>query len=354
MILPNTLMLALVALGAGALLWSLWIVTFRAANADPLPANRWRFEYYSFDFALGAIIASLTLALTLGSLGWDGFAFTDELVLSGKRQELWAFLAGLLFTLGNMLMLGSASLSGVLLSMPVTTGLAFGLGAILMNVVNPGGSWIFLIAGLFVTIAALVFGFMAFHGLWLARIIANIQSGKAKSTSKAVNPKGFVLAVFGGLFMSGFFPLMDMARVPDLGMGPYTATFMCCTGILISTIMFNMFFMNLPVQGKPASFGTYFTSAPGKHIYGVLGGMLWALGTVGHYMAARMEGDAAVSGMLRFAGFQAPIVLSALLGLVIWKEMDEAESKPKNMAGIMLLLLLVAAVLYAMSAPAPK
>ena len=354
MILPNTLMMALLFLGGGALLWSIWIVTFRSAIAGQTSGPRWRFEYYCFDFALGALLAGLAIALTLGTLGWDGFAFLDELSLSGKRQELWAFLAGMTFTLGNMLMLGAASISGVLLAVPVATGLSFALGSILMNLVNAGGNWLLITGGLIITLIAVVFGFLSYHGVWSGRIMAAIQSGKAKSTKKSVNSTGFVLSVMGGLFMAGFYPLMDMARVPDLGMGPYTAGFMAAAGVFVSTIMFNMFFMNLPVQGKPAEFGIFFTGSAKNHLIGVAGGMLWAAGTVGHYVAARTDGAAQVLPLYRFAAFQVPTIIAGLLGLVVWKELAGSEGKAKSFAGIMLLLLFVAAVVLALAAPAAK
>ncbi len=67
MILTTSLMVSMVLLGAGMLLWGIWIATFRAATA---PGQRWRFEFYSFDFGAEPV-GGLALALTFGNLGWD-------------------------------------------------------------------------------------------------------------------------------------------------------------------------------------------------------------------------------------------------------------------------------------------
>lgn len=354
MILPNSLIMSLLFLGGGALLWSIWIVTFRSAIAEPVKGPRWRFEYYCFDFALGAVLAGLAAALTLGTLGWDGFAFRDELALSGKRQELFAILAGMTFTMGNMLMLGGASVSGVLLSVPIAAGLSFAVGSLLMNLVNSGSNVLLLSLGLLLTIIAAVFGFLAFYEVMSARNLALIQSGKAKSTRRSISTTGFVLSTLGGLFMSGFFPLMDMARVPDVGMGPYTSGFLVAAGILVGTLMFNMFFMNLPVRGKPAEFGIFFSAPAGNHLAGALGGALWLAGTVGHYVAARSEGAALVLPAWRFAAFLAPGLVAGILGLFIWNELKGTEAKTRSFAGVMVALLLFAAGAIVLAAPGAK
>ena len=350
MILTNSLMVSLVLLGVGMLLWGIWIATFRSATTG----TKWRFEFYCFDFGFGALIASLITALTLGTLGWDGFAFIDELGLSGKRQELWAFLGGMTFALGNMLMLGATSISGVVLSVPITAGLGFALGGILMNLVNPGGSWLTLNAGVVATLAALVFGFLAQRSAAGARLETAIREGRTKSTKKVVSLKGILLAVFGGLFIAGYFPLMDLARVPDLGMGPYTATFLCSLGIFFATIVFNLFFMNLPVQGNPAEIGGFFRGAARYHVLGFVGGALWSLGMVAHYVALRSEGAALPLPVYQYLALGIPGLIAGLLGLMAWKELAGDEGKVRTFGAAMIILLAIGVALTSMSPAALK
>jgi|SRR5215472_5426751 len=346
MILTTSLLVSMVLLGVGMLLWGIWIATFRAATA---PGQKWRFEFYSFDFGVGALVGGLTLALTLGNLGWDGFGFLDELGLSGKRQELWAFLAGVTFTLGNMLMLGAASVTGITLAVPVAMGLAFSLGGVLSNLVNPGGNWPMLAISCAAIIAALVFAYVADAGVAWARLEAAIQAGKTKSTRRNVSSKGFFLTVLGGLFLAAFYPLFDMARIPDLGVGPYTGGFLVGLAIFASTITLNLFFMNLPVQGKPAEFGDFFRGPLRLHLLGFVGGVLWVGGMVAHYVAVRSEGTAQPQPIYQYGAFGLSAVVAGLLGAALWNELGTADGKVRTFGFSMLLLVLIGVSLAALS-----
>jgi glucose uptake protein len=346
MILTTSLMVSMVLLGAGMLLWGIWIATFQAATA---PGRKWRFEFYSFDFAVGALVGGLALALTVGNLGWDGFGFIDELGLAGKRQELWAFLAGATFSLGNMLMLGAASVTGITLAVPISMGLAFSLGGILSNLVNPGGNWLMLSASGVVILAALVFAYLAGQGIAWAKLEAAIQAGRTKSTRRNVSSKGFVLTVFAGLFLAAFYPLFDMSRVPDLGVGPYTGGFLVSLGIFATTIALNLFFMNLPVQGKPAEFGDFFGGAVRLHLLGFIGGVLWVGGLVAHFVATRSEGAAQPQPIYQYGALGLSAVIAGLLGMAFRNELGIADGKVRTFSFSMVLLVLIGVALTALS-----
>src|SRR5882724_5073753 len=98
MILPQTNSLVLILMVLSMLCLGAWASTFKAAG-------KWRFELFYFDFAFGLLIAAIICAFTLGDLGFDGFSFIDDLQHAGKRQWLSAFLAGIIFNLGNMLLM---------------------------------------------------------------------------------------------------------------------------------------------------------------------------------------------------------------------------------------------------------
>src|SRR5580658_9796674 len=118
MILPGSNAAMLILLIAGMLAWGTWANMFKAAR------GKWRFELFCFDFAIGVLLAATALALTAGSLGFDGFSFADDLRLAGKRQELFGFLAGVIFNLGNMLLLGAVSVTGMAVAFPAAMGFA--------------------------------------------------------------------------------------------------------------------------------------------------------------------------------------------------------------------------------------
>ena len=88
------------------LCWGLWPGTIKLAG-------KWRVELYYIDFAIGIVFASLIAAFTFGSMGWDGFSVFDDFHLAGKKHDLFAFLAGTVFSLGNMLLIPAISLAGI-------------------------------------------------------------------------------------------------------------------------------------------------------------------------------------------------------------------------------------------------
>src|SRR5271165_2821990 len=124
MILPGSYTAALILLILGMLGWGLWANLFKAAG------GKWRFELFYFDFAVGVFIAALVVALTFGSLGFDGFSFRDDLQLAGKRQDVFAFGAGVIFNLGNMLLLAGVSVAGMTLAFPASLGCALVVAAL--------------------------------------------------------------------------------------------------------------------------------------------------------------------------------------------------------------------------------
>src|SRR5262245_36404269 len=106
MILPQTSTQTLILMIISLVCLGSWAITLKMTG-------KWRFELYCLDFALGAMIAVAIYAATLGSLGFDGFSFSDDLLHAGKRQLFFAFLAGTVFNLGNMLLIASISVAGM-------------------------------------------------------------------------------------------------------------------------------------------------------------------------------------------------------------------------------------------------
>src|ERR1700759_4993345 len=111
MILPQTYIGALIVMILSLLCLGLWPNTYKLAG-------KFRFELYSIDFAVGLGVAAFVVAFTAGNLGYDGFSLMDDLMQVHKRQWMDAFLSGAVFNLGNMLMIGSASIAGIAISFP--------------------------------------------------------------------------------------------------------------------------------------------------------------------------------------------------------------------------------------------
>ena len=102
------------------LCWGSW------ANTQKM-SGKWRFELFYFDYAFGVLLAAVICALTLGSLGYDGFSFLDDLMNGGKRYAAMGFGAGMIFNLANMLLVAAITVAGLAVAFPVGIGLALSL-----------------------------------------------------------------------------------------------------------------------------------------------------------------------------------------------------------------------------------
>jgi glucose uptake protein len=132
-----------------------------------------------------------------------------------------------------------------------------------------------------------------------------------------------------------------MGRAGDNGLGPYSAGFIFTVGILFSTFVYNLFFMNLPVKGQPVDITEYMHAAMQEHVMGALGGAIWYIGTITSLLGSRVEGSARVQPPLLYAFGQGGIIIAALCGIFIWSEFAGADVRVKTLLGLMLILLVI-------------
>ena len=67
-----------------------------------------------------------------------------------------------------------------------------------------------------------------------------------------------IIALVSGILMGLFYPLIEKGKEGDLGLGPYSIAVVFAIGVFLSTFVFNLFFMNLPIEGEPVEFMDYF------------------------------------------------------------------------------------------------
>jgi glucose uptake protein len=349
MILPTSHIASLLLLVLCLICWGSWANTFNATG------KKWRFELYYFDFAIGVVIAALICALTLGTLGWDGFSFMDDVRLAGKKQDLFAFAGGLVFNLGNMLLVGAISLVGLSVAFPAGLGVAMIIGGIWSFVVGPPASLLFRILGMLALVVSVVMSAMAYQAFAKARLVEMIQTGKTKSTKKQISMKGVVVACVGGLFLGSFYPLLQLSRDTEAGLGPYSGGFIFAMGILVSTFVFNLFFMNLPIAGKPVEMVEYFRAKAKPHGFGILGGIVWYLGALAAFVVIRAEGVARINPSISYLLTDGGILLATVWGLILWKELSGTDTKINYQIIMMLVFMMLGlGLLSAAPAFAPK
>jgi glucose uptake protein len=199
----------------------------------------------------------------------------------------------------------------------------------------------------------------AYRALALKRAREAIKSGRTKTTKVTASWKGIVLAGIGGPLVALCFPLVDLSREPELGMGPYAAAFMFAAGVFASTFVYNLVFMNLPVKGEPVELLEYFKQPKKSHLLPLLGGMVWAVGTVSLFVASSATAAAnAGAEPVPLLGPATAIVaglgatlLSALWGVLVWKEFAGAPARARALVALTLVLLAAGLALVLMEPP---
>jgi glucose uptake protein len=324
MILPTTYEAALLLLIVSMLCWGSWANTFKLAR-------KWRFELFYFDYAFGVMLLALIAAYTFGSLGTN-LSFSDNLLITGKRQLALALAAGGVFNLANILLVAAISLTGLAVAFPVGIGLALVIGVVWNYVLRPAGNPVLLFGGALLVVVAIVLDALAYrkHGQ---------ISGSA---AKGFSAKGLIISLVSGVLMGSFYPLVEMSTASEIGLGPYSVGVVFGVGVLLSTLVFNFYFMNLPVEGEPVALSDYFRGSARNHLLGLLGGAVWCIGAITNFVAssAQAQNEVQVGPAVSYALGQGATMISALWGLFVWKEFQGATAQVRTLLGVMMALFL--------------
>lgn len=323
MFIVNNYLLAVVLCFITMLCWGSW------ANTQKLAGKSWRYELFYWDYVIGILLFSIVLGLTLGSTGDAGRSFIPDLRQVTLGNYASALIGGAVFNLGNILLSAAVSMAGMTVAFPLGVGIALVLGVIVNYIGAPKGDPTTLFLGVLFIVVAIVLNAVA--------------SGKMhRSGASNSNRRGVVTAILAGVLMSFFYRFVAAAmdlnnfESPTPGMAtPYSAFFIFAVGIFLSNLVFNTVLMRRPFEGKPVSYSDYFSGRMSLHLVGILGGVIWGIGTALSYIAAGKAG-AAISYAL---GQGAPMV-AALWGIFIWKEFKGASRTVNWLLGLMFLFFL--------------
>ena len=346
MMIPTTYAVALGLTVLTMLCWGSWANTMKMSG-------KWRFELFYFDYSIGLFLAALIAAMTFGSYemgtvadtGSPTFSFLDNMSIGSRTSMAYAVGGGIIFNLANLLLVAAIAIAGLSVAFPVGIGIALIVGTILNYVIKPSGSPTLLFGGASVILVAIIVTAMAQRAYATAKARAEVAAAPVAAGNRAVlsrrraSPaKGIVISVVSGILMGLFYPLVEMSKRGDLGMGPYAAGFCFAVGVLLSTPVFNLFFMNLPVEGEPVSFKDYFSGTKRQHLLGLLGGMIWSVGMVSNFVASSAAKTATVGPAVSYAIGQGATLVSMLWGLLLWKEFAGADSRVRTLIVLMLVL----------------
>jgi glucose uptake protein len=346
MILPETYASALLLIVLSMLCWGSWANTFKLAGKL---TGKWRFELFYYDYSVGVLLAAIIAAYTFGSMGSE-LTFSDNLLVAGKRNMAYAVAAGMVFNLANMLLVAAISVAGLAVAFPVGIGLALVLGVIWNYFLNPQGNPALLAAGVALVACAIIVDALAYSAhAKPAKPAAPAGRGRSKPSASR---KGILLSLISGVLMGSFYPLVEMSKgggVDAAGLGPYAVAFLFSLGVFFSTFVYNLYFLNLPVEGEPLSMFAYFKGTFQEHALGIIGGIVWCTGAITNFVAASAPNKVQVGPAISYAIGQGATMVSALWGVLVWKEFAGARPNVRVLLTLMFILFLAGLMLVAIA-----
>jgi glucose uptake protein len=172
-----------------------------------------------------------------------------------------------------------------------------------------------------------------------------ILDGKAYGeviSGRSISRKSILTCIVSGVLMGLWAPFSTRALTHGNTLGPYSIAVFLTGGALLSCFLWNVYFMKKPLVGEPVAFGGLFRGPLSGHVLGLIGGGIWATGTVFNLVAANFTG-VAISYSI---GQSAPMV-AALWGVFVWKEFAGANNRAKAYLAMMFVFYILAILLIA-------
>src|SRR5271157_207544 len=325
MFIPAVYAVALALIVLSMICWGSW------ANTQKL-CKGWRVELFYWDYVWGILLMALILGFTLGRTApASPDSFIQNLRAADGHHLLLAFLGGIVFNLGNILIVVAIAIAGMAVAFPIGVGVAMVVGSVLNYIVTPKGNPLMLFGGIALVCLAIALDAVAY---------------RRRSKGQAVSVTGIVVSVLGGLVMGLFYPFVAKAIKGENHFGPYTVAFVFVLGVLVSNFPLNYFLMRKPVSGPPVAVRDYLRGAGSWHLWGLLGGMAWGVGTISNFVAsyAQMVGPAA-----SYALGQGSTMVGAIWGVFVWKEFKGADATTKRLLALMFALFIIGLVCVALA-----
>jgi len=295
--------------------WGSWANTQKLAGKE-----RWPFELFYWDYAIGVFLFSLLFAGTFGSFGSAGAPAMENL-RSADMTFVWpALISGALFNLSNILLVVGIDAAGMSVAFPVGVGLALVIGTVESYIETPKGDPAMLFAGVALIVVAMLLSAMAHRRL---------PSAGAKRPLR-----GVIYSAIAGSLMGLFYPQLMRAISPKFNTGaiqpgmltPYIALVWFGAGVLASNLVWNTVFM----RAGNVTYGDYFRGSVRLHAIGILGGAIWMLALSFNVLASGVAGPA-----ISYALGQGATLVATLWGVFIWKEFASAAGTGKLIAAML-------------------
>lgn len=318
---PQSLTVAMLMMITSAICWGSWANTYKGVK-------NYRFELFYWDYAIGIFLMSLILAFTMGSTGHDASSFLNNVQSADKANIVSTLVGGAIFNLANLLLVAAIDMAGLAVAFPVSIGIALVVGVVLSYALQPKGNALFLAIGVACALVAVILDGKAY--------------GSLASAGRSVSRKSIVVCIVSGVLMGLWNPLVAYSATRGTPLSPYSSVVFLTLGALLSCFIWNIYFMKRPLVGEPVSFQGFFTGPPSGHLLGLLGGVIWGVGTVFNVVAGKVTGFA-----ISYAIGQSAPMVAALWGILAWKEFAGSGSRAKLYLTLMFIFFGLAILLVA-------
>src|SRR5258708_15802392 len=313
----NSLPLAILFCIVTMLGWGSWANTQKLAGKE-----KWPFELFYWDYAIGVFLFSILFAATFGSLGTAGAPALENLRQADMSFVWPALISGVLFNLSNILLVVGIDAAGLAVAFPVGVGLALVIGTVESYIEAPKGNPLLLFAG------------VGLIGLGMVR--SGLAHSRLPRGSGRSPMRGVVFSVIAGCIMGFFYPLLMRSVSPNFNsepiragmLTPYLALVCFGIGVFVSNFLWNTIFMR---AGK-VTYGQYFRGRGKLHAIGVLGELLWMIALSFNVLASSVAGRAVF-----YPPGPGPRLLAAIWGLFIWREFRAAPAGTTKYLVLMLV-----------------
>lgn len=161
--------------------------------------------------------------------------------------------------------------------------------------------------------------------------------------------KGIIISLISGLLMGSFYPIVEMGKSGDFALAPYPIALMFAIGVFSSTFVFGLFFALIPVHGESVNLWDYFRGTKKQHLLGIAGGMIWMVGAIANFAASSAPSTVQVGPAVSYAIGQGATMISALWGILVWKEFKDSSPTVNKLLIAMFAMFIIGLALVSIA-----
>ncbi len=274
-------------------LWGFWANTIKMGRGI-------RFEFYYLDFLVGIFLVNLLLLLFFGERCKE----ISSLIQKDPRFVILSIVSGVLFNVATFFLVAGISLISLSYSYLLCFGTALIIDTLARFAINHFNNILFLFVGILLVFFSLSWIRIAFQ--------------KKENQIFLIKKLSYFL-IIGGVLMGLFHPILvtSITLLATENIPSFLGYFFFSLGVLSCNLLMYPFFMKKPIFGHSLENVSFLKMPFKSHIWGGIGGVLWAFGFYLNLLTHEVAGYA-----LFFGVHEASILMAFLWGILFWKEIS--------------------------------